>query len=293
MARCCAMVKPIVKKPELTEGPSPAQTKEAMTAKQKPYRWLAEYYDTVFDFNKMWPEAAHRAILGRILPRLRVACDLACGSGATAIKLASRGIRMFGVDLSPGMCRAARKRARAAKAPLRVSRQDMRNFRLPEKVDLVLCEFDALNHVPRRSDLKRVTRAVARALKPGGYFFFDVNNRLGFETYWKGTACLEKPGVVLVLNNANDAVKDRAWVDCIWFIQEGQLWRRHAERIQEVCWSEQEIRGALKSAGFNEIRGWDSTPVFKHNPVIKPGCRTHYLARKRVPAARRKRKARH
>ncbi len=264
-----------------------------MTTRQKPYRWLAEYYDTIFDFDKTWREAAHSVILGPILPRVRVACDLACGSGATAVRLAGRGIRMFGVDLSPGMCRAAHNRARASKVPLSVTRQDMRNFRLPEKVDLVLCEFDALNHVPRKNDLKRVTRAVARALKPGGYFFFDVNNRLGFETYWKGTACLEKPGLLLVLNNANDAANDRAWVDCVWFIKEGQLWRRHAERVQEVCWSEQEIRRALKSAGFNETREWDSTPFFKHNRLIKPGCRTHYLARKKIRAAGQKRKVRH
>jgi hypothetical protein len=38
----------------------------------------------------------------------------------------------------------------------------MRSFRLPEPVDLVLCEFDALNHVPRKADLARVARAIVR-----------------------------------------------------------------------------------------------------------------------------------
>jgi SAM-dependent methyltransferase len=65
-------------------------------------------------------------------------------------------------------------------------RGDMRNFRLPERGDLVLCEFDALNHVPRKEDLARVANSVSRALRPGGHFFFDVNNRLAFEKFWPG-----------------------------------------------------------------------------------------------------------
>jgi cyclopropane fatty-acyl-phospholipid synthase-like methyltransferase len=47
---------------------------------------------------------------------------------------------MFGVDLSPVMCRRAREKAREAGLPLRVIHADMREFRLPELVDLVTCE---------------------------------------------------------------------------------------------------------------------------------------------------------
>ncbi len=71
----------------------------------------------------------------------------------------------------------------------------MRAFRLTEPVDLVLCEFDALNHIPRKPDLARVASAVARALRPGGHFYFDVNNRLAFETIWPGTWWVEDPDV--------------------------------------------------------------------------------------------------
>jgi len=52
----------------------------------------------------------------------------------------------------------------------------MRTFCLPEPVDLVTCEYNALNHLPQKADLARTVRAVARALRPGGYFYFDVNN---------------------------------------------------------------------------------------------------------------------
>jgi SAM-dependent methyltransferase len=246
-----------------------------------PYRWLAEYYDRVFTAQHPWVETARREILGAILPGVESACDLACGTGTTALNLARRGIRMHAVDLSPGMCRAVRRRAREGGLPVRVRRADMRSFHLPRPVDLVLCELDALNHLPRKSDLDRVAAAVARALKPGGFFFFDVNNRLGFETYWKGSFWLEKPGLVLAMNNGNDARNDRAWSDCEWFVRQGRLWRRHRERVEEVCWSRAEITAALRANGFDRVRVWDSAPFMVGNPVVTRGCRSHYLARKR------------
>ena len=62
------------------------------------------------------------------------ACDLACGTGTTALLLARRGIRMFGVDLSPAMCRLARQKARHAGLPLVVLQADMRSFRLLARI---------------------------------------------------------------------------------------------------------------------------------------------------------------
>jgi SAM-dependent methyltransferase len=225
-------------------------------------------------------DAARQQVLGRILPHTKSACDLACGTGTTALALAREGIKMFAVDLSPVMCRLAREKARRTGLPLRVLRADMRKFQLPKPVDLVTCENDALNHVPRKADLQMVAKAVARALRPGGYFYFDVNNRLGFERYWTSPWWLEKPGVVLVMRNGNDCRRDKAWCDIEWFIREGSLWRRHRERVEEVCWSPDEIRRTLQEAGFDRLRAWDEAPFFKDSPLVRPGCRTVYLARK-------------
>jgi SAM-dependent methyltransferase len=226
-------------------------------------------------------DAARQRVLGRILPYTESACDLACGTGTTALAMARAGIRMFAVDLSPIMCRLAHEKARRAGLPLRVLCADMRRFRLPEPVDLITCEYDALNHVPRKADLSMVAKAVARALRPGGYFFFDVNNRLGFERYWAGTTFwTEKPGVVVVMRNSYDRRREKAWSDVEWFIREGRLWRRRHERVDEVCWSSGEIRRALRETGFDRLRAWDATPFFGNNPLILPGCRTVYLARK-------------
>jgi SAM-dependent methyltransferase len=248
----------------------------------RPYKWLAEYYDQLVTYHLSWFETARRAILGDILPRLDTACDLACGTGTTALRLARKGIKMFAVDLSPVMCRLARKKAQRAGLSLRVIRADMRDFRLPAPAGLVLCEFDALNHVGRKTDLRRVARAVARALKPGGYFYFDVNNHRAFKTIWPGCWWMEKPGVALVMHGDYDRQRDRGWSECEWFLRDGRRWRRHRERIEQVAWTDKELRGTLREAGFDRIRAWDATPFFKGDPRITPRCRTFYLARKRA-----------
>jgi SAM-dependent methyltransferase len=253
----------------------------------KPYRWLALYYDRLFTFHLGWFEAARRRVLGPILPRVESACDLACGTGTTALRLAAKGIRMFGVDLSPIMCRLARQKARRSGLPLEVIRADMRDFRLPEPVDLVLCEFDALNHVPRKADLARVARAVATALRPGGWFYFDVNNRLAFEKLWPGTWMLEKAGVAVVMHGGYDRRRDKGWTSVEWFVQAGRLWRRHREYIEQVAWTRAEIRSTLRAAGFDQLRAWDATPFFKNTPATRPRCRTFYLARKSPEAQQR------
>ena len=211
---------------------------------------------------------------------MKTACDLACGTGITALSLASSGIKTFAVDLSPSMCKLSRAKALHRRVPLHVIQADMRSFRLPRPVDLITCESDAINHVPHRVDLRDVLESVSRALRPGGYFFFDVNNARGFRQYWKGNVWLEKPGVVLIMRNGHSADALRAWSDIEWFIREGRVWRRHQERVEEVCWTREEICDCLRSVHLRLIGTWDATRFFRENPAVTRGCHTIYLARK-------------
>lgn len=246
----------------------------------RPYNLLARYYDEIFGPFRDGVDVARRRIVHPMLPRIERACDLCCGTGGTAIEFARRGITTFGVDLSPAMCRATRKKADTAGLHVRVLRADMRAFRLPRPVDLITCEADALNHLARRAELAQVIRSVSRALRPGGHFYFDVNNLAGFERYWTGVLWVERPGVVLAMRNGNNLKARKAWSDIEWFLREGACWRRHSERVEEVCWDPAEIRRVLQKHGFDTILDWDAAPFFRRDSVIGPGCRTIYLARK-------------
>jgi SAM-dependent methyltransferase len=248
-------------------------------AVSKPYQYLSQYYDEIFLPFRSPIDTAREHVLRRILPRAQTACDLACGTGTTALMLARRKIRVYAVDLSPQMCGLTREKARREGLPVRVVRADMRSFRLPEVVDLVLCEFDAVNHVPQASDLPKVAAAVHRALRPGGYFFFDVNNARAFKKYWTGTVWVERPGIAVVMRNGHSPQLDRAWVDIDLFVRERKHWLRNYERVEEVCWRSARIKKVFRNAGFDRLHTWDAAAFWK-SPRLPAGCRTVYLARK-------------
>jgi len=246
----------------------------------RPYRWLAEYYDRIASGHSGVFAQARQQILQPVLGRVESMCDLCCGTGTTAIEFAKAGFAASGVDLSPTMIRVAKERAAKARVAAKFVRGDMRKFKLKAPVDLITCECDALNHVARKSDLKLVAKEVAAALSPGGYFYFDVNNIGSFENVWPLSWFHETPGFVAMFHGGYEEGKDRAWCDVDWFIKEGALWRRHREHVEEVCWSKAEIREALGGAGLKIVGSFDASLFFQNDPLVEPGYRTFYLARR-------------
>jgi len=247
-----------------------------------PYKWVAQFYDQLHgdDAGKM-NRYARGKILGAILRRARVVCDLGCGTGTTAVELARRGLRVYAVDLSPVMCRLAREKARRAGVDVRVRCADLRTFRLPEPVDVVLCEFNPMNHLPRKRDITRAARAVARALRPGGWFYFDLNTlRTMQELYPSGAHWFEGRGFCMVLRGGYDKRRGKGWLEFEWFVREGRLWRRHRERVEDCWWTVAEIRRALRQARFARVRHWDAVKVRPPAMHPRPGFDWYFLAQK-------------
>ncbi len=250
----------------------------------RPYALLARYYDQLTRGAPRMNRLARNKILRGILPRARAVCDLGCGTGTAAIELARRGLTVYALDLSPEMVRLARAKVRRLptrlRARLHLQRADLRRFRLPRPVDLVLSQFNPINHLPRKSDLARAFRTVARALRPGGWFCFDVNTRRTYAQIYSMTRWEEKPGFCLVYRGGFNPRRDKAWLDLEWFIRRGAAWRRHRERIEDTCWSDAEIRWALRRAGFRRIRHWDGVDVRPPSAYQKRGMDAYYLAQK-------------
>jgi SAM-dependent methyltransferase len=102
--------------------------------------------------------------------------ELGVGTGRIAIPTALAGIRVIGVDSSPGMLEVARKHAReagvAGLVELRLG--DYLAPPVPERVRLVTCPFRAFLHL--HTDAQRATALLAAAalLEPGGRLVFDV-----------------------------------------------------------------------------------------------------------------------
>jgi len=99
--------------------------------------------------------------------------ELAVGTGRVAIEIARRtGKRVIGIDISPKMLDTARERG--AGLPLDLRLGDMRELALEEQVQLVICPFRSLLHLPTWQDRRTVFERVAASLQPGGRFAWNV-----------------------------------------------------------------------------------------------------------------------
>jgi len=248
------------------------------------YALLGRHYDRVMGGHAGLFRRARRGLLRGVEDRVASICDLGCGSGATALEFARRGRRVTAVDLSAAQVRTVRRKARAAGLSLRVLQADMRRLKLPEPVDLVLCEFDALNHLPRHADLAPTLRAIYRALHPGGWFLFDVNTRRGYARLWTRAGVARGRDFRLVQTGAYDARRRQALLRQDWELRGPSGWRGRTEILREVCWPLAAIRAGLRAAGFVLLRQEDGARYFSGWDWEEPGCRVFFLARR--PATR-------
>ncbi len=258
-----------------------------------PYSVFAEFYDCVADPLSSPNRRAREKILLPLLrpecrtpnPEPRVFCDLCCGTGTTALEFAQRRMRVYAVDGSPDMLKVARAKFAKAGVCVETIHADMRNFRLPEPVDVITCEFDAINHVKHKRDLEAVARAVARALRPGGKFFFDANTLRAFQKLWVMNWIQQGQGFFMAARGGYDARRDKGWTEFNWFVPDAtaakRLLRHYVEHYEEVAWSKGEIRRSLSKAGLR-VRGcWDKVQFAGGAPWAIPGCRYFWLAEKR------------
>ncbi len=100
----------------------------------------------------------------------REVLELACGTGRLTRPVAATGVTVVGADLAEGML----ARARALSAGIEYVRLDMRDFDLERQFDAIFIGANSLLHLHRRDDFAACFRAVARHLKPGGRFAFDI-----------------------------------------------------------------------------------------------------------------------
>ncbi|MER7203599.1 class I SAM-dependent methyltransferase, partial [Streptomyces sp. NPDC000188] len=104
--------------------------------------------------------SAAEAVLGLVPPTARTLLDLACGTGLVTMRLTRPGLRPVGIDLAPGMLRAAAPRLDGAAV-----RGDSRQLPFRSASVDVVTVIWLLHLLP---DARPVIAEAARVLRPGG-----------------------------------------------------------------------------------------------------------------------------
>jgi SAM-dependent methyltransferase len=236
-------------------------------AEHDPYAALAPLYDSWQEcFGAFWQRVLPRleaelAALGRP-PEPLSFLDLGCGTGSLllALQAAHPGWRLAGLDISAAMLEQARGKPGAAAITWLAAPFE----RAPAlgRFAAAGCFYDAFNHLPDVDALERALAGAAAALEPGGLLCFDVNNRDGYQAWWRHNERFAGPGWELVVETSFDAGAGRGR-------GRGRVrWDRDRHPATEIdlyerCFSPEEIAGALARAGFALVRAepWVVAPA--------------------------------
>lgn len=101
------------------------------------------------------------------------AVDLGCGTGTLARLLASRGVRVTGVDPDPEMLRVARARDPEGRVDWRLGHSDVVD---PDSAELAVMSGHVAQVFTGDGDWLAALRDLRRALVPGGLLAFESRN---------------------------------------------------------------------------------------------------------------------
>jgi ubiquinone/menaquinone biosynthesis C-methylase UbiE len=227
-------------------------------------------------------------ILPRVMKKYKISSngtrhllDVACGEGTFCVEMAKKGWAVTGVDQSEEMLRLASHRAEQENVKVNFTNQDMRFIDHLNEFDLATCWFDSLNYLLTNSDLQSAFNTIYRALKPNGWFLFDMNTIYGLAVEWQRNHCYvqQESADLLELHRTHfDFEKNLGCITITWFVKSGDMWEKFEEKHVERGFSITEIETCLQYAGFHMVDKVSSlNPI---TPLTKTSGRVWFLAHK-------------
>ena len=218
------------------------------------YKNLAASYDRLTnDVDYEATVAFYEEILRREGLAPRTVVDLACGTGSVTEILARKGYRVTGVDMSEEMLTRAAMKTMDMEQPPVYSCQLLQNLRLPRGVDMAVCALDSLDYILDPADCKEAIRRAYKALNPGGIFIFDVNTPEKLRAMDDQVFLDEDDDVYCVWRGEFDEETNICTYGMDLFQRQGNVWHRSFEEHREYAYSQEQLTGYLKDAGFTSI----------------------------------------
>ena len=214
------------------------------------YHELAKSYDRLTnDVDYEATVAFYYDILKREGLNPRTCVDLACGTGSVTAILVEKGLQVTGVDLSEEMLTVASQKAPGAWFIC----QPLQELKLPRAVDMAVCALDSLDYITDPKDCEEAIRRIYKALNPGGIFIFDVNTPEKLRDMDGQVFLDEDDDVYCIWRGEFDKDTNICSYGMDLFQRAGDVWHRSFEEHCEYAYSEEQLVGYLKAAGFTNI----------------------------------------
>ncbi len=181
--------------------------------------------------------------------------DIACGTGVMAIKAASEGINAEGLDISIDMLNMAKENAKGKNLDIPFYHEDIRNFKLNKKYDLITCTFDAINHLLTQKEWKQTFSNVKEHLNDNGIFIFDTNTLKALQERWSNIHVnKDSEGNYMIQKGIHDEEKGMSTATFTVFTkEENGLYDGFEETFTEIAFPSNQVIDFLREAGFQNI----------------------------------------
>lgn len=215
------------------------------------YNLFAKFYDASMG-DRQKTVTLLQQLIKKYNPKAQSILELACGTGEV-LKPLSSSYKVSGLDLSSGMLAIAKKKIPNAKFYL----ENMANFNLDERFDVILCVFDSINHLLKFSDWLKVFTQSKKHLNPGGVFIFDINtiNRLE-ELSAQFAGAKEFNGNYLVMKVTNIGKNLTNWNLKVFEKKQPNNYFLTEEDVKEVSFPIKQVKTALMKK-FKTIKLFD------------------------------------
>lgn len=209
--------------------------------------------------------------------------DLGCGTGAAAVALALREVRVTGVDRSPEMLGCARQRADRWGVRVEWVEADYRDFALEDRFDAAICFYDAINYCLTEQDLEAVLHNAARHVNPGGTLLFDCITTFGIRHAWGNQVeARVEDDIVRIWRASFERDSGHGRLDITYFVRDEAdpgRWSRFDERHTHRGYDAVEIQAALRNTGWEPRAAYT---CFTLDPITATTYRGAYLAVRRT-----------
>lgn len=218
------------------------------------YKALAASYDSLtLDVDYDGVVEFYEVLLQREGLSPRSVVDLACGTGSLTVRLAQKGYKVMGVDLSEDMLTVASQKAWDLGLQIPFVRQPLEKLYLHRGVDLAVCGLDSLDYITDPACCKRAIERIYKALNPGGCFIFDVNTPEKLRAMDGQVFLDENEDTFCVWRGEFDEQTNICSYGMDLFRRQEKGWQRSFEEHQEYAYSATQLVEYLKDAGFTRI----------------------------------------
>ncbi len=221
---------------------------------QQPYSGLAQIYDYLLsgvDY-EAWADYLEDIFRTHHIQPCSQLIDLACGTGSSTVPWAKRGYQAYGVDISEEMLEWARRKASLDSLDISFFQQDLREMQLDFLADVAVLYQDGLNYMLTEADLEKALRCIHFAVRPGGFFVFNMNQVEKLPAANKPeTAVLEEENLMLIWESHFEP-GNKTWVIKLTAFQrkENGFYKKIQEEHRERSYSTEDIVPILKKTGW-------------------------------------------